>query len=201
MGCLNQGGFLHFLNRADSHFCSHFCQEDLALLNFTGLGCRSRAKAALIWFKLMVLPLSLTKTASIPRKKNKMMDFGHLGHIIKSGLTGAVSNLVNGVWEGTQISPEAHLWRDQILCPSTGSHRVSSGGSQKHGAGEQAQVQGSSHKSLRERRTRGAPEGSSSAYTQVLVCTGELRANATRQIRLLTNFGRRCLDSDKQSDL
>lgn len=38
-----------------------------------------------------------------------MMDFGHLGHIIKSGLNGAVSNLVNAVWARTQISPEAHL--------------------------------------------------------------------------------------------
>lgn len=29
------------------------------------------------------------------------MDFGHLGHTIKSGLTGAVSDLVGGLWAGT----------------------------------------------------------------------------------------------------
>lgn len=50
-----------------------------------------------------------------------------------------------------------------------------------------------------------APEGSPSAHTHVLGYNGKLRANATHQrglvIKLLTSFGRRCLDSDEQSDL
>lgn len=29
------------------------------------------------------------------------MDFGHLGHTVKSGLTGAVSDLVGGLWADT----------------------------------------------------------------------------------------------------
>lgn len=68
---LNQVVFLHFLNRAGHSFVSYFCQRKAVPLNPSRFICRNRAEfAPRIWFKLLTgLPLPLTRTESVPRKK------------------------------------------------------------------------------------------------------------------------------------
>lgn len=105
------------------------------------------------------------------------MDFGHLGHTVKSGLTGAVHDLVGGLWAGTPGLTRGSPGQGPNAAPRHGEAPSGLCRQPTPWAGGQAPPQGSSHRGA---SGRGAPERSPSAYTRVAGCTGKLRANATR---------------------
>lgn len=135
--------FLHFLNRAGHSFVSRFCQWKAVPLNPSRLSCWNTAEFAVISFKLSTsLPFPLTRTESVPRKKTNY-----------------------GVWSLWPYHQVRLYWSVSDGDPSLGSTTGLTGGSSvqgskaapqhreppselcwqpKHGAGAQAQPQGSS---------------------------------------------------------
>jgi len=95
------------------------------------------------------------------------MDFGHLGHTIKSGLAGAASDQVGGLWAGTP----------GLTGAGPRSRGASSASGRNGGAGGEAKPQGSSCGGA---SGKGAPGRRPLAYTRSSGCTGKRRASATR---------------------
>lgn len=139
---------------------SHFCQwKAVPLNNPSRLSCWNRAEFAPISLKLLTgLPLSLTRTQSVPRKKK-------LWGLVTLAIPLSQALLMVGLWAAPQLSLEAHLCTDQKLHLSTGRHQVSSADSQNVGLGHKSSHRAATAEKPQRKKHQRGPTASYSEHS------------------------------------